>query len=127
MSIIMIFNRKVIPFPPVSGEKDTGNGKVEAEVVGFIDGEPFTPGTLKFPNKQSWTKFWGALQRGALQVPELEVKMENVPPTDEDLSAAGIPDPVAEFRKTMHTKDEPVMELKKAAEIPSVKFIGKQP
>ena len=113
MSIIIIFNRKVIPFPPVAGEKDTGNGKVEAEVVGFIDGEPFTPGMLKFPNKQTWTKFWGALQRGALQVPELEVKMENVPPTEAELNGQAAPAPDQELLK--HTTD-----------IPAVKFIGKQ-
>ncbi len=116
MSVIMIFNRKVIPFPPVSGEKDTGNGRVEADVVGFIDGEPFTPGMLKFPNKQTWTKFWGALQRGALQVPELEVKMENVPPTDDDI--AGVP--IGAYK---HTTDISDFDLKKAAEIPPVKFI----
>ncbi|HEY7415743.1 MAG TPA: hypothetical protein VH593_11165 [Ktedonobacteraceae bacterium] len=112
MSIIMIFNRKVIPVPPLPGEK-AGNGKVEVDVVGFNDGEPFTPGMLKFPNKQVWTKFWGALQRGALQVPELEVKMENVPPTEEELNGQPAPPPDPELLK--HTTD-----------VPPVKFIGKQ-
>lgn len=105
MSMILIFNRKVIPIPPEPGAKGS-DGKVEVDVVGFLDGEPFQPGLLKFPTKQSWTKFWGAVQRGALQVPELDVKLENVPPSEEDL---------AEPKNVKHTTD-----------IPVVKFIGKQ-
>lgn len=109
MSVLLIFNRKVIPIPPLPGEK-VSDGRVEVELVGFIDGEPFQPGSLKFPTKQSWTKFWGAVQRGALQVPELDVKLENVPPTEEDLAGRPPPEDV----------------LKHTTDIPLVKFIGKQ-
>lgn len=119
MAMILIFNRKVIPLPPLPGEKG-GNGKVEADVVGFLDGEPFTPGLLKFPTKQAWTKFWGALQRGALQVPELEVKMENVPPSEEDLAGKTIL-PTG----TVDEGTDPAL-LKHTTDIPMVKFIGKQ-
>ena len=76
MSIIMIFNRKVIP---VVDPADKNAARVECAIVGFIDGESFDAGQINFPSKQSWTKFWGAVQRGALAVPDLEVKMQNVP------------------------------------------------
>jgi hypothetical protein len=75
MGMILIFNRKVIPLT-----KDTA--KVETEVVGFLDGEYYDIGHVNFPTKQSWTKFWGALQRGSVGLPDFEVKMQNVPMED---------------------------------------------
>lgn len=81
MSMVLLFNRKVIPLPAVG--KDAA--KVECEIVGYLDGEHTAIGEVNFPSKQTWTKFWGALQRGALAVPNLEVKMENVMPGEEDL------------------------------------------
>ena len=89
MSMMLIFNRKVIPTPTAL---DKSLAKVETTISGFVDGEPFEVGFVKFPTKQSWTKFWGAVQRGAMSVPDLEVKMLNVPleeeapPTDEQVT-----------------------------------------
>ena len=64
--MLMIFYRKVI--------NDT---KVMARVVALVDGRGMEVGELKFPTKQVWSKFIGAVQRGALEIPDLEVRMEN--------------------------------------------------
>jgi hypothetical protein len=80
MSMMLVFNRKVIPIPSL--EKG-GAARVETIIAGYIDGEVCEVGQVNFPNKQSWTKFWGAIQRGALNVPDMEVKMLNVPPEEE--------------------------------------------
>jgi hypothetical protein len=71
--MVLIFNRKVIPI-------DEKSARVETEIVGFIEGEAYEIGKVSFPSKQSWTKFWGAVQRGGLNVPDFEVKLQNVPP-----------------------------------------------
>lgn len=81
---ILIFNRKVIPI--MGGEK--GAARVETEIAGFIEGEPFEIGFIKFPSKQTWTKFWGAMQRGAVNIPDFEVKMQNVLPEDTEVDEA---------------------------------------
>jgi hypothetical protein len=88
MGMILIFNRKVIPLT-----KDTA--KVETEVVGFLDGEYYEIGHVNFPTKQTWTKFWGALQRGAVGLPDFEVKMSNVPPEEGEAE----PQPIAQAGK----------------------------
>lgn len=77
MGLILIFNRKVIPLQNSNPKEQLA--RVECGIVGFLDGEEFDVGEVKFPTKQSWTKFWGTVQRGALAVPEIEVKMQNVP------------------------------------------------
>ena len=46
---------------------------------GIIEGEHRSIGTLLFPSSKTWAKFWGAIQRGALNIPDLEVKLENLP------------------------------------------------
>ena len=79
--ISMIFNRKVIPLSKTEA-------KVEIDIVGFVDSDAYELGSMKFPTKQSWTKFWGAVQRGALSVPDIDVKLQNVPPTEEEVAAA---------------------------------------
>jgi len=84
--MILIFNRKVIPDPT-----EKNQGRVETVIVGMLDGQKFDIGTIKFPNKQFWTKFWGAISRGAISIPELEVKMENVEPSDADLGLTPSP------------------------------------
>jgi hypothetical protein len=71
--MLLIFNRKVIP-----DAKDPIKATVECTVFGHLDGKRYDIGVLKFPSKQIWTKFWGALHEGALKVPDLEVRMENV-------------------------------------------------
>jgi hypothetical protein len=77
--MILIFNRKVIPI----NEKEA---RVETDVVGFIDSAAYEIGRLCFPSKQSWTKFWGAVQRGALALPDLETKLQNVPPGEGEIA-----------------------------------------
>jgi hypothetical protein len=69
VGMLLIFKRKVIPI----------ENRVETQILGIIDGEPANIGNVNFPTKQTWTKFWGALQRGSLSVPDIEVRMENVP------------------------------------------------
>lgn len=73
MSILLVFRRKVIPI----------ENRVECQIVGLIEGESANVGSVNFPSKQSWTKFWGAIQRGSLAVPDFDVKMENVSPEDQ--------------------------------------------
>lgn len=90
MSLILVFNRKVIPIPSANPKEQ--NGKVECGIVGVIDGEPAEVGHVNFPNKQSWTKFWGAVQRGALNVPDMEVRMVNVPLAEDEPQVDG-PEP----------------------------------
>lgn len=108
MSLIMIYNRKVIPL----NDKEA---KVEVDVVGFVDGEPFEVGQLKFPTKQSWTKFWGALQRGTMSVPEMEVKMQNVAPTEDELNSPQQQQPVLNISKPLDAviEEEPPPKPKK--------------
>lgn len=90
MSLMLIFNRKVIPLV-INGEK--GAGRVECHVTGYVDSDAYDIGHINFPTKQSWTKFWGAVQRGAMNVPDMEVKMFNVPLEGEETVG---PQPVAE-------------------------------
>jgi hypothetical protein len=65
---------------------DAKRAKVKTELVGIIEGERFHLGQLEFPSKQSWTKFYGAIQKGGLGITDLEIRMENVPydPSDEE-------------------------------------------
>lgn len=63
----LIFQRKVV-----------NESKVETKVTLVEEGKTFDVGMVRFPTKQTWTKFIGALQRGAMQVPELEITLENV-------------------------------------------------
>lgn len=93
LSTVLIFNRKVIPLP----DQGKGAAKVECEIIGYLDGEHTPIGEVKFPNKQSWTKFWGAIQRGALQVPNMEVKMENVMPEEAAAAVEGKDDKSVRF------------------------------
>jgi hypothetical protein len=77
--MILIFNRKVIPI----NDKEA---RVETDIVGFIDSAPYEIGRVCFPSKQSWTKFWGAIQRGALAVPDFETRLQNVPPNEGEIA-----------------------------------------
>jgi hypothetical protein len=63
----LVFQRKVLT-----------DEKVEVKVQAMFDGKLMEVGALKFPTKQTWTKFIGAVQRGAMMVPEMEVSLENV-------------------------------------------------
>ena len=66
MSVLLIFYRTI--------KKDDS---IHATVEGSIDGKHYNVGDLSFPNKLSWTKFIGALQKGALGISDLEIRMEN--------------------------------------------------
>lgn len=68
----IIFRRQILP-----------NNIVRVTAVGIIDGKVHEIGTLTFPNSKTWSQFWGAIQRGALNVRELEVKLENATAGDE--------------------------------------------
>ena len=80
--MLMIFYRKVI--------NDT---KVVARVVALVDGRGMEVGELKFPTKQVWSKFIGAVQRGALEIPDLEIRMENAPEQEADDNVEPEPSP----------------------------------
>lgn len=69
---MIMFHRKVLK----------ADQSVECSLEYFGDGERFDVGMVKFPNKTIWTKFWGAVHRGAIYVPDFEVHMENVPDAD---------------------------------------------
>ena len=66
--MILVFHRQSLP-----------NGKVEVEVFATSESEApsqIVIGKLIFPNSRYWSRFIGALQRGALQVPELIIDVE---------------------------------------------------
>lgn len=67
--MMLMFHRKVLKV----------DDSVETTIELFQDGSRDDVGTIKFPNKQTWTKFWGAVQRGSMAIPDLEVHMENRP------------------------------------------------
>ena len=66
MSVLLIFYRTI--------KKDDS---IRAAVEGSIDGKHYEIGKLAFPSKMSWTKFIGAIQKGALGITDLEIRMEN--------------------------------------------------
>ena len=68
MSVLLIFYRTI--------KKDDS---IKVAVEGSIDGQHYAVGQLAFPNKTSLTKFIGAIQKGALGITDLEVRMENKP------------------------------------------------
>lgn len=82
--MVLIFNRKVIPITDKTA-------RIETDIVGFIEGEAYEIGRVCFPSKQSWTKFWGAIQRGGLNVPDFETKLQNVPPIEGEIA---LPQPI---------------------------------
>ena len=67
--MMLMFHRKVLK----------ADDSVETTIELFQDGSREDVGLVRFPNKQTWTKFWGAVQRGSMLIPDLEVHMENVP------------------------------------------------
>jgi hypothetical protein len=66
--MLIIFRRTQLP-----------NNKIRVIADGVIEGEHCEIGQLIFPNSKTWSRFWGAIQRGALDVKDLEVKLENLP------------------------------------------------
>ena len=66
--MLIIFRRTVMP-----------DSTIRVITDGVIEGEHRNIGTFTFPNSKTWSRFWGAIQRGALNVQELEVKLENLP------------------------------------------------
>ena len=71
--MLIIFRRTQLP------AKTDKPPEIRVIADGVIEGEHRKIGELLFPNSTSWSRFWGAIQRGALQVKELEVKLENLP------------------------------------------------
>lgn len=65
--MLMIFRRTILP-----------SSEVTVLVDGILDGQVKKIGQLSFPSSKSWSKFWGAIQRGALNIQDLEVKLENL-------------------------------------------------
>jgi hypothetical protein len=74
-----MFHRKVLK----------ADDSVETSIELFQDGAREDVGIVKFPNKQTWTKFWGAIQRGAIHIQDLEVHMENVPDEEPSPTSKG--------------------------------------
>lgn len=54
--------------------------KVECEIMGMSGGKQYKIGHVEFPNKQDWTRFVGAFQRGVLGMKDMTASIENVPP-----------------------------------------------
>lgn len=85
------FFRQVIPTP----ERGKDAARVRVNVGGIIEGERVEVGSLEFPSKASWTKFYGSISKGALAITDMEIKMENVPyegkemPKSEELGDLG--------------------------------------
>ena len=71
--MLIIFRRTQLP------AKADKPPEIRVIADGIIDGEHREIGQLLFPSSKSWSRFWGAIQRGALNVRELEVKLENLP------------------------------------------------
>lgn len=74
--MMLMFHRKVLK----------ADDSVETTIELFRDGGRDDVGTVRFPDKHTWTKFWGAIQRGSIHIQDLEVHMENVPDDSEPSS-----------------------------------------
>ena len=77
--MMLMFHRKVLK----------ADESVETSVELFQDGSRGDVGVIRFPDKQTWTKFWGAIQRGAIHIQDLEVHMENVPDDSDNPNPSG--------------------------------------
>ena len=66
--MLIIFRRTQLP-----------DNKIRIIADAVIEGQHTSIGILTFPNAKTWSRFWGAIQRGALDVKELEVRLENLP------------------------------------------------
>lgn len=53
------------------------NNSVTSKVQSIEEGHVTDIGIMQFPNKQMWNKVIGAMQRGAIGVSDLEVRLEN--------------------------------------------------
>lgn len=72
--MLFCFFRQVIPTP----ERGKDAARVKASIGGIINGAKVEVGFVEFPDKQSWTKFYGAISKGALNISDIEIRMENV-------------------------------------------------
>ncbi len=75
--MILIFHRRVH-----KAKSTAGVDTVSVKISTSVDGEFHTLGDLNFPNKQLWSKFIAALQRGMTNIKDMEVEIENVPDKD---------------------------------------------
>ena len=79
--MLMVFQRHV----------EQATSKVQAQVVVSHEGKVTTVGILYFPDKITWSKFFGAIQKGALDIRDLDVKMEDSPaPFSEEVKKSAI-------------------------------------
>ena len=67
--MLMVFQRHV----------DQRTSKVQAQAIVSHEGKVTVIGVLSFPDKVTWAKFFGAVQKGALDIRDLDVKMEDSP------------------------------------------------
>lgn len=72
--MLMVFQRHV-----THGKTPEDKDTVQAQVVVSHEGKVTTIGVLHFPDKTTWAKFFGAIQKGALDIRDLDVKMEDSP------------------------------------------------
>lgn len=62
--MILVLTKKKLP-----------DNKINCKVTVIADG-PHNVGELHFPNQITWTRFYGALQRGCVGMRELEVRLD---------------------------------------------------
>ena len=86
--MILIFHRRVH-----KAKSTAGVDTVSANIVTSFDGEFHTLGSLNFPSKLMWSKFIAALQRGVVDIKDMEVEIENVPDKDIPCTDANKVDP----------------------------------
>ena len=71
--MLLIFHRQV-----------QSDKSVMANVTGILEGKTYQIGQITFPNTLLWSRFIGALQRGALAIRDLEIRLENISPLAEE-------------------------------------------
>lgn len=71
-------------------KKKLPDNKIDCKVTVISDG-PHNVGDLHFPNQITWTRFYGALQRGCVGMRELEVRLD-IAEQNSEASEKGTPD-----------------------------------
>ena len=71
--MIMVFQRHV-----VKGDSRTPD-RVQVQVIVSNAGKVKVVGLLEFDDKQTWARFFGAVQKGALDIKDMTIKMEDSP------------------------------------------------
>lgn len=71
--MIMVFQRHVI-----KGDSKVPD-RVQVQVIVSNAGKVKVVGILEFDDKQTWARFFGAVQKGALDIKDMTIKMEDAP------------------------------------------------